>query len=456
MRKALFLRGGDEDYDDDYDIEFAVSEDDESEDDEPDSEEIEDEIESLIAQEEGDNTEEEEVEEDREEEVAKEDGQGETPVSALPVKITLKTSLGDNILIDQSIEITASPSRTVHSLKQSVSRQFKGRPPIDAIVLRLDGLVLQDDVLVKDLVLDIEEEDDEDEEEDEDGLTKMTITVDMVPPVDPKFGVEIKERLDKMTNEEVLDTYVKNLAALYQNSLDLMTPTDDSVEKVEEHDGEEKEQSASKMLVTQKKLAMQQYALMLKGQLVSSMNENEKTLLEKQGTPSNLDDEDDELDSYGGDLLLKESMKRRRKRKGGATANMKRALQKNLNINWPDTIRNFVLFLFFGYFGGRNAMSRTIMLLGAPACFIIQARPVKVAIKQLFYTIGEPPGILLSLLPAPQQAIMSCDYDSALKSVYGDDIEKYNEMTNTESLTSNDNDMDAEEMEEEFYNDFDS
>jgi hypothetical protein len=101
-------------------------------------------------------------------------------------------------------------------------------------------------------------------------------------------------------------------------------------------------------------------------------------------------------------------------------------------------------------------MSRTIMLLGAPACFIIQARPVKVAIKQLFYTIGEPPGILLSLLPAPQQAIMSCDYDSALKSVYGDDIEKYNEMTKSDCSIGDDDGTDGEETEEDFYDDFEN
>jgi hypothetical protein len=80
-------------------------------------------------------------------------------------------------------------------------------------------------------------------------------------------------------------------------------------------------------------------------------------------------------------------------------------------------------------------MSRTIMLLGAPACFIIQARPVKIVMKQMFYTIGEPPGILLSLLPAPQQTIMSCDYNSALKSIYGDDI-----LTLNDSVISQDDD----------------
>lgn len=46
------------------------------------------------------------------------------------------------------------------------------------------------------------------------------------------------------------------------------------------------------------------------------------------------------------------------------------------------------------------------------------------AIKQAFYAIGEPPGILLSLLPAPQQAIMSLNYINAMKGLYGEDIIK--------------------------------
>jgi len=61
------------------------------------------------------------------------------------------------------------------------------------------------------------------------------------------------------------------------------------------------------------------------------------------------------------------------------------------------------------------------MLLGAPACFILQARPVKVFMKQIFYAIGEPPSILLSLLPAPQQAIMSYHYNEAIVQLYGND-----------------------------------
>jgi hypothetical protein len=58
------------------------------------------------------------------------------------------------------------------------------------------------------------------------------------------------------------------------------------------------------------------------------------------------------------------------------------------------------------------------MYLGAPLCFVLQARPVKIAMKQLFYTVGKPPAILLSLLPAPQQAIMSLNYDAAMIDLY--------------------------------------
>jgi hypothetical protein len=77
------------------------------------------------------------------------------------------------------------------------------------------------------------------------------------------------------------------------------------------------------------------------------------------------------------------------------------------------------------------------MLLGAPACFISQARPVKVCAKQLFYTIGEPPGLFLSLLAAPQQTIMSCKYDDAMKNVYGDDVGKFNELINDDEISTN-------------------
>ena len=49
----------------------------------------------------------------------------------------------------------------------------------------------------------------------------IAFTVDMAPPVDPKFGKEMEERLDCMTTEQVLDVYVANMVAAHQNSIEL-------------------------------------------------------------------------------------------------------------------------------------------------------------------------------------------------------------------------------------------
>ena len=75
-------------------------------------------------------------------------------------------------------------------------------------------------------------------------------------------------------------------------------------------------------------------------------------------------------------------------------------------------------------------------------CFFIQTRPVKVALKQVFYTIGDPPSILLSLLPAPQQAIMSLKYGAVMKGLYGEKVLEDSDGIDKEWL-------DLERMEEE-------
>ncbi len=59
---------------------------------------------------------------------------------------------------------------------------------------------------------------------------------------------------------------------------------------------------------------------------------------------------------------------------------------------------------------------------------------MKVAMKQLFYTIGEPPGIFLSLLPAPQQAILSCNYGGVMKGLYGEEMLEGEEWLELEQL----------------------
>lgn len=78
----------------------------------------------------------------------------------------------------------------------------------------------------------------------------------------------------------------------------------------------------------------------------------------------------------------------------------------------------------FGIFGGRNTVSKHLLLLGAPLCFVLQARPVKIMLKQGFYLLKDPPGILLSLLPAPQQAILSFDMEQSRAALYGEVVQQ--------------------------------
>lgn len=70
-------------------------------------------------------------------------------------------------------------------------------------------------------------------------------------------------------------------------------------------------------------------------------------------------------------------------------------------------------------------------------CFILQARPVKLWIKSLFYMLSNPPGVLSSLLPAPQQAILNFDWDKEYAALYGSETE-----SSAIGSSSNDDDND--------------
>ena len=78
------------------------------------------------------------------------------------------------------------------------------------------------------------------------------------------------------------------------------------------------------------------------------------------------------------------------------------------------------------------------------------------AIKQLFYAIGEPPGILLSLLPAPQQAIMSLDYASAMRGLYGEDVVRGESWYEDGEMGADENEEEANVYDEEEEEEYDS
>jgi len=87
--------------------------------------------------------------------------------------------------------------------------------------------------------------------------------------------------------------------------------------------------------------------------------------------------------------------------------------------DWFGTIHKCLLFLSLGYFGGRNSFSKKLLLFGAPMTFVVQYRPVKLMIKFMFYQYFiNPPSFLLSLLPAPYQAILSFNFDDSFDELY--------------------------------------
>jgi len=486
----LTLRGGDTEISDDegeddeavvdIDEDKEESEDD-SDDEDSDDEESEDESEEESEEEEDEmeDSDDEESEEEEEEDVAS------TPLSSSPVKVIIRTGLKSSLL-DQSIELTCSRKRDVASLKTSVSRQMRGRPPPSTLTLLHHNRALSDDELVDELAPDEDDDDEDYADDDDDDMVKLHLMLDNVPPIDPKFATELPERMNKMSDSDLLDAYVTNVIAMQRNNAQLLKTSlqsssvsganQDDDDEDDENEKEESTSSSSSSSTTMlpDSVSMRMDAMTMRERMMDSFPQDvvQRLMDQKEG---NLDETSDtegqqQLGSGGvHDASLAESIKRKGRKsnmaiKGGATMNVKRTLQRNLNINWPDTIRNFFLFLFFGYFGGRNTASRTLMLLCAPMCFIIQARPVKIALKQLFYAIGKPPSIFLSLLPAPQQTIMSLDYTHALIDIYGEETATAAaeamgislKMDNDGSDVDDDNEDDFMESDDDDDDDFDS
>jgi hypothetical protein len=436
------IRGGATDLEDEY------SDDDVDVSDEEDSAEEEDKLsESELSNLEVDSDDEDEADDDKEVDAA-------SPSSSSPVKLTISTNL-QSPLLDQQLDLTASRKRTVLSLKQAVSKTMRGRPPLSSVILKFSGRLLEDDEIVDDIVAEVEDDDDDDSdvEDDDDGMIKLKLTCDIVPPVDAKFGIEFREKATQMSTKELLDAYCVNMAGMMHNS-ELLQKESEAMDGTEDNDDGDDivEATIGGQQIQNHALHIRKRAASIQKQLEQSLSSNLIELMEQEHerVQAHIRESDGAVNGSQGSSTGQEviyglvpqssssshrSGRKGKTLKGGATMNIKRSLQRNMNVNWADTTRNSLLFLFFGYFGGRNSFSRTFLLLSSPLCFLIQTRPMKVAMKQLFYTVGEPPGILLSLLPAPQQAIMSLDYGKAMRGLYDEKVLQTEEWYEMEKKT---------------------
>ena len=301
------------------------------------------------------------------------------------------------------------------------------------------------------LARDDDDDDDDDDtiddnDEDDENIEKLVFTCDILPPIDTKFGLQLKESTSTLSTREILHAYYLNVAGLSY----LQEQQQQQQQQQQQHQSQEENTDSNTLNLLRKKatLVQKQFETIFSNEIFNQITHEHERVLNSRRKKSGIDnytttEDDDDDDVFG--LIPRDtssssssSTTRRKNGKkhpgvgGGATTNVKRILQKNMNIQWSATIRNSLLFLFFGYFGGRNSFSQTLLLLLSPLCFVIQTRPIKLFLKRLFYTIGEPPGIILSLLPAPQQAIMSCDYSAIMKKLYTSDGKNDNDVLEKE------------------------
>lgn len=274
-----------------------------TENEEEESEEKESDNEEVSESEEETESEDETVDSDFDEQESESDDDEESPLSSVissePLSVTIKTNLGNKV-VDQSIELLVSRTRDIASVKNTLSRQLPGRPPASAVVLMSGPRVLGDEELVDELV---DEEDDDDEDEDGEGTNTLVLTLDMVPPVDPKFATTL--HLEEMTTSEILDAYAANAAAMYNNAQSLVSGS--SADK------------AFGSLSTQ----LRHEAYRIRDQIASSFPESALAKLEETTPPH----ETQAVEQRRG--------QRYRSGRGGAKTNMRRTIQRNLNVVRP-------------------------------------------------------------------------------------------------------------------------
>ena len=321
---------------------------------------------SALGQLRGGNTEEEtiveeseeEEEDEEEEEAMEEESQG--PKVTTPLKLKIGTNLigGSNAIdISPAIELMCSRSRSILSIKQSLSRSLRGRPPMELLQLvdSRTGQTLENEILVQELA----DDEDDDDDDEEDGDPEVTLYLSMIPPVDPKFGTLLPEQIAKASTQQLLNMYATNVACMNANSNALFRCSNHKDQEAEDEltttSSNDDDQNNAQLIWD-----IKQHAMSFKDHIISNLlTEEQRQILQNERLDEG-EDEDAHHDSLmGGDVLLKESLKRKGRTagiKGGATMHVKRALQKNLNI-----VRTILLSYHTSYHLGKPLLVLTLV-----------------------------------------------------------------------------------------------
>lgn len=255
------------------------------------------------------NEEEEDEEEDDDDEEEEEEGEnGDEPatpdISQQRVALVVQTKL-DNEVLDHRMEMNSKGDKTIETIKSRISKGLPGRPPILALELSYEGRTLPNNMVLDELVM-LQEDDEDDEDDGDVHVPIISLILNIVPPVDPKFATDLVpkgaphyEGDDKtLSTDTLLDAYFLNQVAMERNAQLLADP--------------------NTKLSPLTRLEMKEQAKFLREQLQS---QTDATVWEKSLTPIK---KTHNLEERRG--------QRYRSGKGGATTNLKKVIQTNLNV----------------------------------------------------------------------------------------------------------------------------
>ena len=273
-----------------------------------DGEEEEEEANEVVVVEEDDEDEEEEDDKSENED----EDQPAVDTSQGRVLVKVQTNL-ENVVVDHHVEMMLRRDKNVTFVKNRVKRDVPGKIPLLAIELLLDGRPLSDETVLDDICKKLEEgiEDEDDDEDDidrdEEGNPVLTLTLNIVPPVDKKFAAALTPKLEDhyegddektLPTDTLLDAYFLNQVAMERNAQLLADP--------------------NKVLPPTNPVEMKNQARMLKEQLKS---QTDPEVWEKSLQPIK---KADNLPEIRG--------QRYRSGKGGAATSLKKNIQTFFNV----------------------------------------------------------------------------------------------------------------------------
>jgi hypothetical protein len=226
---------------------------------------------------------------------------------------------------------------------------MRGRPPLQTITLKHSGRTLCNDETVSSILADVDSDDEESDAEDtigEEEIDKLKLTLDMLPPIDPKFGTEMKEKADSMSTKELLNAYCLNVVGM-RLGMELSEAEMEEYEKLiagstdEGVDGnEEIESQCEEKSIVNQSLQIRKRAALLQKQMEISFGDETIQLMEQEHEriKAYLAEGAEHASTsevvYGlvPEAALSQRNRRGRSVRGGATMNIKRVLQRNMNV----------------------------------------------------------------------------------------------------------------------------